>query len=99
AALTTLDWGVREGYGRAETSGQLSLNVDGATKVGSWGRPILGLEVRIADDGELLLRGPMVCRARRGGGKAQRGGWFHLGAIGELDVEGFLKIYRLSIAT
>jgi long-chain acyl-CoA synthetase len=99
AALTALDWGVREGYGRAETSGLLALNVDGATKVGTWGRPLLSLEVRIADDGELLLRGPVVCRAKRDAPNAHREGWFHLGAIGELDVEGYLKIYRFSSAT
>jgi long-chain acyl-CoA synthetase len=91
---------IYEGYGLTETTAGACLNVEDKIKVGTVGRPIAGMSVSIADDGEVLLAGPIVFDGywrndpataealEETGGKR----WFHTGDIGEIDNDGFLKI-------
>ena len=91
---------VLEAYGLTETSGALTVNSTSAQKVGSVGRPLPGTAVRVADDGELLFRGPQVfsgywqnaAATAEALDPASEGGWFHTGDVGEVDDEGFVRI-------
>jgi long-chain acyl-CoA synthetase len=91
---------IYEGYGLTETTAGACLNVEDKIKVGSVGRPVAGMSVRIADDGEVLLAGPVVFTGYWRNDQAtaealeQVGGkrWFHTGDIGEIDNDGFLTI-------
>ncbi|MGW0393521.1 AMP-dependent synthetase/ligase [Streptomyces sp. NPDC003042] len=102
-APATLDFlracGIRvfEGYGMTESGGVISLNHPGAVRYGTVGRPIDGCEVRIAEDGEVLARGPMVFPGYHANAAAtaetvDADGWLHTGDLGELDGDGFLSI-------
>lgn len=88
---------VLEGYGLTETTAGATLNLIGAQRVGSVGRPIPGTSVKIADDGEVLLRGPIVMEGYWQNQAANdevfdSERWFKSGDLGKLDDDGFLYI-------
>ena len=88
---------VLEGYGLTETTAGATLNLVGAQRVGSVGRPIPGTSVKIAEDGEVLLRGPIVMEGYWQNPAANdevfdSERWFKSGDLGKLDEDGFLYI-------
>src|ERR1700704_159231 len=87
---------IMEGYGLTETSPTLSVNRRGAFKIGSVGKVNDGLQLKIAEDGEILVKGPTVFKGYWEMPEETRNafvdGWFKTGDIGELDSEGFLSI-------
>jgi long-chain acyl-CoA synthetase len=84
-----------EGYGLTETSPVLTANRIGANRYGSVGKPIPGVELRIAEDGEILAKGPSVMKGYYRCPSEEpftSDGWFKTGDVGRLDAEGFLYI-------
>jgi len=87
---------IHEGYGLTETSPVIAINSPRSHKLGAVGRPLSNVQVRIADDSEILVRGPSVFRAYWNRPEETRDafvdGWFKTGDIGKLDEEGFLWV-------
>jgi long-chain acyl-CoA synthetase len=87
---------ILEGYGLTETTAGATLNLTKKLRVGSVGRPIPGTSVKIADDGEVLIKGPIVMRGYWQNDAANQevfdGEWFKSGDLGRLDDEGFVYI-------
>jgi len=87
---------VLEGWGMTETSTAATVSTPDDFKVGTIGKPFPGCEVKIADDGEILVKGPNVFQGYHKNPEATAetivDGWLHTGDIGEIDADGFIKI-------
>ncbi|QCQ91528.1 AMP-dependent synthetase/ligase [Rhodococcus sp. SGAir0479] len=87
---------IYEGYGLTETTAAFAVNTIGNQKVGTVGNPLAGNTVRIADDGEIMLRGPVVFsgywRNEAATKEAVEDGWFHTGDLGTVDADGYITI-------
>lgn len=88
---------VREGYGQTENTAQATVTPSDDVRLGMVGKPIDGVELQVADDGEILTRGPGTFLGYFKDPKAtaeavDADGWLHTGDVGELDADGFLKI-------
>jgi long-chain acyl-CoA synthetase len=91
-----LDLSLHEVYGQSEASGPTTFNVPGQTRYGTVGKPIPGVEVRVAEDGEILVRGANVFAGYAKDPEATResfvDGWLRSGDLGAVDAAGFLRI-------
>ncbi len=87
---------VMQGYGQTEAGPVISVNPFASPRPGTVGRPIDGVELRLADDGELLVRGPLVMdgywRQPEATARTIRNGWLHTGDIAAIDPDGHLRI-------
>jgi long-chain acyl-CoA synthetase len=96
AFFASIDLPIREIYGQSEDSGPTSWNLPGRTRIGSVGPPMPGVEVKIAEDGEILVRGPNVFlgyyKEPEATAEAIKDGWLCSGDLGVLDKDGFLTI-------
>jgi long-chain acyl-CoA synthetase len=85
-----------EGYGQTEGTGVTTVSRKGQLKIGKVGQPLTGVEVKIAPDGEILVKGPAVFKGYfknpEATAEALKDGWLYSGDVGELDADGFLKI-------
>jgi long-chain acyl-CoA synthetase len=88
---------ILEGYGLTESSAATHANLPWSRRIGAVGTPLAGIDVRIAEDGEILMRGPWIMRGYRGLADQTRealdgDGWLHTGDVGHVDQDGFLTI-------
>ncbi|MGE0549788.1 MAG: long-chain fatty acid--CoA ligase [Kofleriaceae bacterium] len=94
--FSSIDLPIRECYGQSEDSGPTSFNLIGRTKIGSVGPPIPGIECKIAEDGEILVRGPNVFlgyyKEPAATAEVVKDGWLHSGDLGAFDSDGYLSI-------
>ncbi len=94
--FTGLDLQICEAYGLSENAGPGSFNLPESFKIGSVGKPVPGVEIKIAEDGEILLFGPVVFsgyyKNPTATEEALKEGWLHTGDLGSYDDKGFLSI-------
>ncbi|WP_208722983.1 AMP-dependent synthetase/ligase [Corallococcus llansteffanensis] len=94
--FASIDVVLLEAWGMTEVTGPATLNTSECARLGTVGRPMLGVEVRIAEDGEILVKGGNVCLGYHRNPAATQelleDGWLHTGDVGQLDAEGFLRI-------
>ncbi len=88
---------IAEMWGASECTGNSTINPPGAVRPGTVGKPLPGVEMRLAADGELLVRGPSVMKGYRGDPRAtaeaiDADGWLHTGDLGRFDADGYLTI-------
>jgi long-chain acyl-CoA synthetase len=87
---------ILEGYGMTETTGFATSNPMGLPRFGTVGKPVPGVEVKVADDGEIMLKGPNMIRGYLKlpelSAELYTDGWMHTGDLGEVDSDGFLTI-------
>lgn len=88
---------VNEGYGMTESSAVVTMNREGERRLGTVGKPLPGCDAKVADDGELLVRGRLVMRGYRNDPEKtaeaiDSEGWLHTGDIATIDDDGFVKI-------
>jgi len=94
--FASIDLPIREIYGQSEDTGPTSFNLIGKTKIGTVGPPLPGLACKIAEDGEILIRGPNVflgyLKEPEATAECLIDGWLHSGDLGAFDKDGFLTI-------
>ena len=94
--FTSLDLLIGEVYGQSEDSGPTAISLPGFVRIGAAGKPLPGVQVRIADDGEILVRGPNVFVGYKNRPEATaetlQDGWLHSGDLGRIDEDGFIYV-------